>query len=207
MRPRSLFSYVVDHDYGINPNPVGGLCTLAQCKFKPLPTSRRNVIEMAEVGDWIAGTGGRSRESAGNGKLIYAMRVTRKIPLSRYQNDTLFSGRADQYGEVQRTDGRFVLISSEFYYFGKEAIEISRIPSRHLSHPFEKWGQRHRRDFSEAFIVDFEQWLQREFAIGIHGEPCVGRPTNWSAKTIACRPRRFRIQRSLRKPGCPPRKC
>jgi hypothetical protein len=31
MRERWLFSYVVDHDLGIAPNPVCGLCTLAHC--------------------------------------------------------------------------------------------------------------------------------------------------------------------------------
>jgi hypothetical protein len=33
MRDRWLFSYVVDHDEGYSPNPVGGFCTLANCKF------------------------------------------------------------------------------------------------------------------------------------------------------------------------------
>ena len=72
MRPR-LFSYVVDHDYGFAPNPFGGICTLAKCKYG---SKKRNIVEMAERRDWIAGTGGADlSKSAGHGKLIYAMRV------------------------------------------------------------------------------------------------------------------------------------
>ena len=50
-----LFSYVVDHDYGYAPHPFGRYCTLAKCKYG---SGRfENVVELAEVGDWIAGTG------------------------------------------------------------------------------------------------------------------------------------------------------
>ena len=50
---------------------------LAHCKFSQ--SGRRNLVEMAEIGDWIVGTGGKSASSAGHGRLIYAMRVTDKI--------------------------------------------------------------------------------------------------------------------------------
>jgi hypothetical protein len=44
-----------------------------------------NIDEMAEKGDWIAGTGGSDlRKSAGHGKLIYAMRIDEKISLAEY---------------------------------------------------------------------------------------------------------------------------
>jgi len=77
-----LFSYVVDHDYGFAPNPFGGFCTLAKCKYG---TKKRNIVELAEVGDWIAGTGGVDmRKSAGHGNLIYAMRVDEIISLDEY---------------------------------------------------------------------------------------------------------------------------
>ena len=76
-----LYSYVVDHDHGFAPCPFGGFCTLAKCKYG---TKKRNIVEMADEGDWIAGTGGVKAESAGHGKLIYAMRVDEKIPLADY---------------------------------------------------------------------------------------------------------------------------
>ena len=84
-----LFSYVVDHDYGNAPCPFGGFCTLAKCKYGTVITRngsiRRNIVELAEEGDWIAGTGGVDlSKSAGNGKLIYAMRVEEIISLAEY---------------------------------------------------------------------------------------------------------------------------
>lgn len=47
----SYFSYVVEHDYGLAPNPFGGYCSLAVCK----PGIRGN--ENLKIGDWIIGTG------------------------------------------------------------------------------------------------------------------------------------------------------
>src|SRR4029077_12631610 len=84
-----LFSYVVDHDYGYAPCPFGDFCTLAKCKYGTVKAKTGspggNVAGLAEVGDWIAGTGGVDRsKSAGNGKLIYAMRVDEKISLREY---------------------------------------------------------------------------------------------------------------------------
>lgn len=185
MRSHWLFSYVVDHDLGYAPNPVGGLCTLAYCKFSQ--SGKRNLVEMAEEGDWVVGTGGKGRESAGNGRVIYAMRVTRKVPLRLYLSYPLYAGRADRFEDEQNTHGRFALISNDYFYFGRNAVEVSRIPTRNLSHPFEKRGMAYRRDFTEAFIVDFEAWLRREYPPGIQGEPCGGRPPHWNRRTLGCR--------------------
>ena len=54
-----LYSYVVDHDHVFAPCPFDGFCTLAKCKYG---TKKRNIVEMAEVGDWIGGTGGVKAE-------------------------------------------------------------------------------------------------------------------------------------------------
>src|SRR5260370_22346988 len=77
-----LFYYGVQHDYGLSPNPSGGFCTLAFCKFST--SGKRNVVELAEVGDWVIGTGGSHPVSAGHGRLVYAMRVTEKLNLRDY---------------------------------------------------------------------------------------------------------------------------
>jgi hypothetical protein len=163
-----LFSYVVDHDLGFAPNPFGGCCTLAKCKFG---TKKRNIVEMAEKYDWIAGTGGADlSKSAGHGKLIYAMRVDEKIPLSEYCQ--AYNGhRVDADHEVFE-DGRFSLLSNHFFYFGRNAIDISEIPDKHLDHPFEKSGPGYRCDFSDEFVEAFASWLPATFTKGVHGSPC-----------------------------------
>ncbi len=83
-----LFSYVVDHDNGFAPNPYYGVCTLAHCKFGA--NGKKNVVELAQKGDWVIGTGGRGKKSVGHGKLIYAMRVDEKLSLKQYYHDPRF---------------------------------------------------------------------------------------------------------------------
>ena len=163
-----LFSYVVDHDHGFAPNPSSGLCTLAKCKYG---TKKRNIVELAEVGDWIAGSGGADLgKSAGHGKLIYAMRVDQKIPLSEYCQ--AYHGKRIDAEHVASEDGRFALLSRHFYYFGRNAIDISDIPQEHLDHNFEKTGPGHRSDFSQVFVEEFISWLGMTFKKGVHGQPC-----------------------------------
>jgi hypothetical protein len=144
-------------------------CTLAHCKFKQ---ERRNIIEIADIGDWAAGTGGLGSASAGHGKLIYGMRVEEKMTLLDYARDERFWCRDDNLAEYGNCTDRFVLISQHYYYLGREAIDISSMPTTHLDHPFEKRGPRYRSDFSDAFIVDFENWLRSNYPMGMSGLPC-----------------------------------
>ncbi|HEV8059000.1 MAG TPA: hypothetical protein VGP68_03960 [Gemmataceae bacterium] len=171
-----LFSYVVDHDLGFAPNPFGGFCSLAKCKHGTIKctngTMKRNIVEMAQEGDWIAGTGGADlAKSAGHGKLIYAMRVDEKLQLGEYCR-AMHGNRIDAEHEHDEKT-RFALISHHYFYFGRNAINISAIPSRHLDHPFEKTGPGYRCDFSEEFINDFANWMKANFKVGVHGLPCM----------------------------------
>ena len=185
-----LFSYVVDHDYGYAPNPEGGFCSLAKCKYG---SKKRNIVELAEVGDWIAGTGGVVlSKSAGHGKLIYAMRVDEKISLAEYCRSNI-GDRIDAKHDIPEK-GRFALISNHFFYFGRNAIDISEIPRTHLDHPFEKCGPGHRCDFSEDFVKDFASWLQTTFKKGVHGFPCKPLPHLSALKCSAKIKRKKQVQ-------------
>jgi len=160
-----LFSYVVEHDLGLSPNPFGGYCTLAHCKFSR--SHRGNVVELARIDDWVVGTGGASQRSSGHGTLIYAMKVTEKLTLQHYFSDERFRGRADNHSEdADRTD-RFALISNDFFYFGANALPI---PPHLLM--LEKKGPGFRDKFDEPFITKFEEWLRRSSQPGVHGQPC-----------------------------------
>jgi hypothetical protein len=169
-----LFSYVIAYDSGTAPNPYGRYCTLSLCKIGS--TRRRNLVELPEPGDWIAGTGAAGRCSAGHGKLVYAMRVDEKMSLEDYFRGPRFEGRADHLAEFSHVHERYVLISRRFFYFGARAVDVDAIPTKHLANPFEKNGRGFRSDFSAAFIADFEDWLGRTYRMGVHGDPCCGRP-------------------------------
>jgi len=76
-----LYSYIVARDFGFAPNPFHGFCTLATCKPK--------IRAGASVGDWIIGTGAKSRYDF-TGRLIYAMQVAEVLDFEKYWNDPRF---------------------------------------------------------------------------------------------------------------------
>jgi len=165
-----LYSYVVDHDTGRAPNPYSGVCTLCRCKYRKCPTKPRNIVELAKRGDWVVGTGGADKKkSAGHGRLVYAMRVDKKLTREQYYACPRFKAREDN--EPPKDDferhGQFVLISWHFYYFGVSAIDIpKKFPN------LEKRGPGFRSDFGPEYIRRFVEWLEKGHKPGKHGEPC-----------------------------------
>ena len=75
-----LHSYVVARDYGFAPNPFFGVCTLATCKPR--------IRSVAEIGDWVIGTGSKKRNR--EKYLVYAMRVTGAMTFNQYWADPRF---------------------------------------------------------------------------------------------------------------------
>jgi hypothetical protein len=167
----TLFSYVVHHDYGLSPNPSGGYCTLAFCKFRRAD-GMPNVVELAQEGDWVAGTGGKSQLSAGHGYLIYAMQVTKKLTLREYFRDERFRVRAGNVEEWRDEGDMFALISDHFYYYGRNAPR--------LRHSIEKRGPGFRNHFDDALVEKFVAWLPSQGAPGVNGPPCAShRDADW----------------------------
>jgi hypothetical protein len=181
-----LFSYVVHHDTGFAPNPHHGFCTLVHCKRK---TKKRNIVELAEEGDWIIGTGGKNKKlSCGrNDCIIYIMRVDEKLPFAQFLRDRRFHGRADCKDLGHGNE--YALISETFLYFGRDAISVSRMPATALlDHPIEKKGPGFRTDFSDIFIRRVARWVQNQRQLGKVGEPCAPPPANVSGRK--CHPRK-----------------
>lgn len=83
-----VYSYLIEHDLGLAPNPFGKYCTLAVCKPKIRKSSK------LELGDWVIGTGSKALEGTTGrkltDKLIYAMKVTEKITFENYWDDARF---------------------------------------------------------------------------------------------------------------------
>lgn len=83
-----IYSYRIEHDFGLAPNPFGGYCTLAVCK----PKIRKS--KNLQIGDWIIGTGSKALEKISKkeyaGRLIYAMKVEEIITFEQYWVDERF---------------------------------------------------------------------------------------------------------------------
>lgn len=89
-----IYSYRIDHDYGLAPNPFGGYCTVAVCK----PNIRRS--GNLHKNDWLIGTGSKSLERSSGfncvSKLIYAMEVSEIMDLNTYWHDPRFQYKKPQ---------------------------------------------------------------------------------------------------------------
>ena len=104
-----LFSYVVARDYGFAPNPFHGRCTLATCKPR--------IRNAAAIGDWVIGTG--SSTASKEGRLVYAMRITKTMTFNQYwMAETKWThalsgcGRAQSCAAMMSSD-RFATIRGE----------------------------------------------------------------------------------------------
>ena len=77
-----LYTYIVDSDTGLAPNPFWGRLTLAVCKPR--------IRKVAKIGDWIIGTGSKNVKNKSksyndySGKLVYAMKVSEIMTFKEY---------------------------------------------------------------------------------------------------------------------------
>jgi hypothetical protein len=80
----TLYTYCLRYDDGAAPNPYWKVCTLSICK----PAIRRT----AKEGDWVVGLGSKDSPKGDiSKKVVYAMKVTKILPLKEYDNFCLAS--------------------------------------------------------------------------------------------------------------------
>jgi Nucleotide modification associated domain 2 len=184
-----VYSYVVEHDNGYGPNPYFRFCTLCGCKFE----GGKNIVQLAEKGDWVIGTGGASRRSAGHGKLVYAMRIDEKLTRWEYFIDSRFKQKKPlKAGTYKQTRGdnedprkdvkkhkQFALVSRNFYYFGVNAIDIREFKLEKNCRGF------HYVD--RADFCPFVEWLEEKYKPGKYGEPCYREPVDKSNGSKRCK--------------------
>lgn len=104
-----IYSYRIDHDYGLAPNPFGQYCTVTVCKTKIRKSSN------LDIGDWLIGTGSKALEKqtgfACVSKLIYAMKITEIINMNSYFHDPRF-----QYKKPNMNGTLSTRFGDNFYY-------------------------------------------------------------------------------------------
>ena len=141
-----LYSYIVARDYGFAPNPFFGFCTLATCK----PQIRKR----AKIGDWIIGTGSKSKGR--DGYLVYAMRITEAMSFGEYWTDHRFRRkRPDMYTSMKKAFG------DNIYYRDESTSEWCQIDSHH-SHADGSQNERNIRNDTQVDRIlisdDFIYW-------------------------------------------------
>ena len=147
----NLFSYIVNHDRGFAPNPFFGICTLACCKPKIRTTARvgdivvgltpkrlghklvyvMRVTEIVSFDEyWRDSRFGRKRPLRLSKSSVrrYGDNIYRplqdggflQLP-SEHSND---DGTENPKQKQKDLSGRSVLVSTEFVYYGQEAIVL-----------------------------------------------------------------------------------
>ena len=114
-----LYSYVLVRDFGFAPNPFYQYCTLGTCKPK--------IRKRAGKGDWIVGTGSKTR--AREGFLVFVMQVTEVMPFNDYWSDSRFKQKKPNLrGSKKQAFG------DNIYYRDPVTCEWNQEDSHH-SHP------------------------------------------------------------------------
>lgn len=192
------YSYKIEHDLGLAPNPFGGYCTLAVCK----PDIRKN--KRLAMGDWIFGTGSAKLKNLGH--FIYGMQAEEKITLEQYWDDPRF-----QYKKPVINGSLVEMYGDNFYHLDAKTKEWHQENSAHsldkgvvnkehlnadtrghfvlISRRFYYFGNaafkipdeflaicnQGRNVKSNAIPVtvanQFVKWLSQNYKIGIYGDP------------------------------------
>lgn len=192
------FRYKLDHDYGFAPNPFWGTMSLATCKSQL--RNNRNL----HIGDWVAGFGSGVMgnldrviyamkverilrfDEYWNSEEFMCKRPVLTGSLCQMYGDNVYhtvNGKMvqEQCAHSLATvgpdmghynsdvSGHNVLLSKQFYYFGDNAPLIPEVLNYILP-----WRNVQYRDLQEEQVEDFVAWLEGNFTVGIHGDPC-----NW----------------------------
>ncbi len=194
----NYYSYKIEHDFGLAPNPFGGYCTLAVCK----PQIRNN--RKLNIGDWIFGTGSKKLNRLH--QLIYAMQVEEKLSFNQYWKDERFQYKkpvvngsiSQMYGDnfyhqntktgkwiqedsahslkdgspnpkhIERDIGGKYVLTSQIFYYF--GVDSIPIPMEYITICSNGRGLKSTSIPTEV-ANNFISWLQKNYEKGIHADP------------------------------------
>jgi len=197
-----LFSYVVARDYGFAPNPFGGYCTLATCKPE-VRESASVGDWVVGTGSVALGNQGRliyamrvteklTFSEYWNDPRYFCKRPVMNGSLKQMYGDNIYSYH-QQTGEWIQADShhslpdgqpnpanikrdlksKHVLISEEFYYFGKDAVALPAFFRGKNDSQTDLCisGRGRKCYFPPEFVALFVKWLRTEFTPGYYCDP------------------------------------
>lgn len=189
----SLYTYRLTVDSGDAPNPYGGICSLAICKPSIRRTCSVGDWIVGLVSKSLVYNSKSSKEHVD--RLLYAMKISHKMTFEEYDifckkecniklpnnartGDCIYFKNANkQYKQrlnyahnltnMSRDleNGKYVIFAEEFYYFGKNSIEIPKIMEDIIIK-----GQGHQKYKNKDYIEIFEPWIRTQKQ-GINGNP------------------------------------
>lgn len=194
----TLFSYCIPYDDGAAPNPFWGTLSLAICKPK--------IRLAAQVGDWVVGTGSRNSPMGDiAGHVVYAMRVTEKLPMEAYDALSRRTLRGKVPVLTSKDPRQWVGDSIYAFSAGKRPMQRSGVHtegnrSRDLSGtyvllsthffyfgdkpvplpsgllPIVNQGQGHKSSANAPYVARFVRWVE---SLGYTPGTLVGLPQGW----------------------------
>ncbi|MCK8479071.1 hypothetical protein [Psychroserpens algicola] len=191
----NIYSYVVARDFGFAPNPFGRYCTLATCKPKIRENASigdwiigtgsagynlqkwlmyaMKVEEKITFVDYWNDIRFQYKKPIMNGSLvqmygdnIYSFDELRHKWLQSDSHHSYADGSINKHNLNRDLGGKYVLISEEFYYFGKDAIEIPKEYSSII-----KTGPGYKKNIQEDVKNNFINFLKKNFQLGYHSDP------------------------------------
>lgn len=188
----NIFTYVVTRDFGFAPNPFCGICTLATCKpgirksaqigdwifgIGSKTTLENRMIYLMKVTNKITFDEYWSREE-------FAMKKPKMTTLKKMYGDNIYhydntdrkwkqenshhsyeNGEPNLHNLEKDTGSNNVLISDDFFYFGKSAMKI---PKRYKVY-------RSIRGYCKkeitSNVIKFIDYVYREYEKGYNDDP------------------------------------
>jgi len=185
------FSYVVARDFGFAPNPFHGFCTLATCKprirnranvgdwiigFSPRCYAERKVLYIMNVTEKV------DYDSYWTDARFQVKKPHMNASLIKYYGDNIYhrngqndnwiqadshhsyeNGVTNAYNLKRDTQSKFVLISTNFYYFGGNPVVLPNIIN--ADPLFVK--RNHRRISNETIFMPVIDWIQTNYTSNI----------------------------------------
>jgi hypothetical protein len=193
----AYYSYKITRDYGFAPNPFFGYCTLACCKPHIRTKAQvddwvigtgakannllnrlifiMKVSEKLSFEEYWSDKRFRRKKPVINGSLvqIHGDNIYYKESDSWCQlnsHHSLQDGKVNEENLKQDISGKFVLVSNQFIYLGKNNIEV---PDEYKS------LCSNLRDYytisDTDLALNFIDLIMRKYSLGIHGDPI-----NWN---------------------------
>lgn len=190
------YSYIVSRDYGFAPNPFGGKCTLATCKpgirkfanigdwvigtgSKKYDLDGRLIYAMQVTEKmsfnqyWFSPQfqfkkpimHGSLKQTYGDNIYYFDEKLEKW-----YQEDSHHSyadGILNKHNLKRDTKSDSVLISDNFYFFGKESVKIPTKFKAEVCIP----RQGYKKVKPESLKLEFIDWIQNKFETGYHADP------------------------------------